>query len=410
MGGKGGASTTTQKADPWSGVQPFLLGSQTTRLKQGVQPIYKQEQTWNPNLNANVEGGGGGWETKSVINNPATDYETVGSPGIFPEAQRLYQGQGWSQGMQDLTNAQSRNVAGRADQVAQAYQVGNQALAGAFDPKTNPAKDVAAQMVDPKQAFSSMGEADPTRSIQQMLTGQANTATLDPVVQSAFRRMGEGFNEQIMPGIRSNAIAAGQYGSSRQGIAEGLASKGLLYSMGDTAANMYNDAYRNAQNLMGSTANNMAGLSLNNSQANANRDLTAQTTNVQTQLANNQQAMQLAQQQLATRAQGLNLLGTGNSLQDQTYQQQMGLLNAPNDYNWQNLNKYASIVQPGAGMGSSQSSSQSGGSNPLAGAVGGAMTGGALFGASGPLAGALGITGPWGAAIGAGLGLLGGLK
>lgn len=410
--GGGGSSTTVQKADPWSGVQPFLVGSQTTRLKQGVQPVYKQEQTWDPSA-----GDGGGWTTKNVISNPSSDYETVGSPGIFPEAQRLYQQQGWTQGMQDLTTQQGQNVANRAGQVDQAYGVGNAAINGQFDPNVSRVGNISgpnsinAQSVDPTQAFASMGAANPTGSIQQMLTGQVNTSSLNPVVQSALRRMGEGFNEQVLPNIRGNAVAAGQYGSSRQGIAEGLASKGLLYSMGDTANSMYNQAYQQAQQNMYGTANNMAGLGLNNSQSNANRDLSAQTSNASNQLAtqqfnanlglqNNQQAMQLAQQQLANRAQGLNILGTGNALQDQNYQQQLGLLDAPNQYNWNNLNRYASIVTPGAGIGGQSSSTAPNNTNPLAGALGGALAGAQLASMTGLLG-----TGA-GAGIGAGLALL----
>lgn len=416
---KGGGTTTVQKVDPWSGVQPFLLGSQTTRLKQGVQPAYTQQHVWNQNA-----GDGGAWEMQNVIANPSSDYETINSPGIYPEVQRLYQQQGWSQGMTDLTNAQSQHVAGRAGQVGQAYGVGNAALSGGFDPNVQRVANIAgadkinAMTVNPTQAFGSMGGANPTQSIQSMLTGQANTSTLDPVVNNAMTRLSQNFNEQVMPGIRGSAVAAGQYGSSRQGIAEGLAARGLSQSMGDMASSMYNNAYNTAQGLMGTTANNMAGLSLNNSQANANRDLSAQTSNASNQLTtqqfnanlglqNNQQAMQLAQQQIANRAQGLNLLGTGNALQDQNYAQQMGLLNAPNDYNWQNLNKYASIVSPGAGIGGTTTgSSDGGGSNPLASAVGGGLTGASLFGAGGALAGAMGLTGTTGGLLGAGLGLL----
>lgn len=408
----GGSSTTIQKADPWSGVQPFLVGSQTTRLKQGVQPIYRQEQTWDPSA-----GDGGGWVTKNVINNPPSDYETVSSPGIFPEAQRLYQQQGWSQEMQDLVNQQGQNVANRAGQVEQAYGVGNAALAGAFDPNVQRVGNISgpdsirAKSVDPTQAFASMGAANPIGAIQQMLTGQVNTSALDPVVQSAMRRLGEGFNEQVLPNIRGNAVAAGQYGGSRQGIAEGLASRGLLYSMGDVASGMYNNAFNTAQQNMYGTANNMAGLSLSNSQANADRDLSAQISNASNQLAtqqfnanlgiqNNQQAMQLALQQLANRAQGLNTLGTGNALQDQNYQQRLSLLDAPNQYNWNNLNRYASIVTPGAGIGGQSSSTVPNTTNPLVGALGGALAGAQL-------ASMTGLLGPGaGAGIGAALALL----
>jgi hypothetical protein len=415
-----GASTTTatQKSEPWEGVQPYLLGSQTTRLKQGVTPIYKTEQVGNPT------GGGGPWwanvgspgtgETKSVLSNPESDYETVGSPGIFAEAQRLYQSGGWTPEMQAVVDEQSKNLAGRADQANRAYGVGNAAINGKFDPRINRVGNIAgadkivAQTVDPTKAFASLGEANPTGAIQQMLTGRADTSTIDPVVQSAFRRLGEGFNEQVLPGIRGNAIASGQYGGSRQGIAEGLASRGLLYSMGDVANNMYNQAYQQAQQNMYGTANNMAGLGINNSQSNANRDLSAQTSNASNQLAaqtfnatlglqNNQQAMQLAQQQLANRTAGLNVLGMGNALQDQNYQQRLGLLNAADQYNWNNLNNYSSIVQNGARLGGTATASQPYFTNPLGNAIGLGLGGLGLYNGLGK-AGLLGGAGAAGAA------------
>jgi hypothetical protein len=365
---KGGSpTTTTQKSEPWSGVQPYLLGSN-------------------------------------------------GSPGIFSEAQRLYQIGGWRPEQQDLVDEQNKNLAGRADQAGSAYGVGNAAINGQFDPRITRVGDVpeadkvVAQMVDPTKAFASLGAANPTGAIQQMLTGRADTSTLNPVVQSAFRRLGEGFNEQVLPGIRGNAIASGQYGGSRQGIAEGLASRGLLYSMGDVANNMYNQAYQQAQQNMYGTANNMAGLGINNAQSNANRDLSAQTSNASNQLAartfnatlglqNNQQAMQLAQQQLASRTAGLNALGIGNALQDQNYQQRLGLLDAQDQHNWNNLNNYSSIVQNGAKLGGTASMSQPNYRNPMSGALGGALAGAQIAN----------MTGFMGAGAGAGIGALLGL-
>jgi hypothetical protein len=413
-------TTTTQKSEPWSGVQPYLLGSQTTRLKQGVTPIYKTEQVGNPSAGVGTFWDSGAIpsavETKNVLSNPVSDYETIGSPGIFAEAQRLYQSGGWRPEQQALVDEQNKNLGSRVNQAGSAYGVGNAAINGQFDPRISSvgniqgADKIVAQMVDPTKAFASLGAANPTGAIQQMLTGRADTSTLDPVVQSAFRRLGEGFNEQVLPGIRGNAIASGQYGGSRQGIAEGLASRGLLYSMGDVANNMYNQAYQQAQQNMYGTANNMAGLGINNSQSNASRDLSAQTSNASNQLAaqtfnatlalqKNQQAMQLAQQQLANRTAGLNAFGVGNALQDQNYQQRLGLLDAQDQHNWNNLNNYSSIVQNGARLGGTATMSQPNYTNPISGAFGGALAGAQLAN----------MTGLMGSSTGAGLGALLGL-
>ena len=234
--GGGGGTTTVQKSDPWIGVQPYLVGSQARQLKPGVQPIYAQGGL------GGLGGFGGGWGTGNTLANPESDYITVNSPGIYPEAQNLYQANGWSPQMQTNADDYADTLQQRMGQENIPYGFATNAMSGRYDPSITAGGNVDPQMVDPTLAFGSMGMANPTNSISQMLSGQANTDTLDPVVAAALRRMGESYGEQVMPSIRSGAIAAGQYGGSRQGVAEGLASKGLAYSMGDTAANMYNNA------------------------------------------------------------------------------------------------------------------------------------------------------------------------
>lgn len=313
--------------------------------------------------------------------------------------------------MQSLTDSQSSLLAGRSGQINALRDFAGSVGRGEFDPNYQRVVSIAgapylsaqqiagadrinSQSVDPMTAFRSMGGANPTGSISQMLSGQVNTSALDPVVDNAMRRMGENFNELVMPGIGQAASAAGQYGGSRQGIAEGLAQKGLAYSMGDTAANMYNNAFNTAQSNMYGTTNNMAGLGLSNAQGNANRDMAAQNTNAANQLASQQFNANMAQQadmfnannafdsqkfnanlglsnnaqdaanmaqRLSNRNNAINMNLLGKSLQDQNYQQQMGLLDAPNQYDWSNLSNYANLVNSAAGQGgvTSANSSQS---------------------------------------------------
>lgn len=76
-------------------------------------------------------------------------------------------------------------------------------------------------------------------------------ATLDPnsnmalqaATQAAIRPFIENFQTNVMPGIASEAVSAGGFGGTRQGIAEGLASRALLQQTGDITANMANSAY-----------------------------------------------------------------------------------------------------------------------------------------------------------------------
>lgn len=322
-GSKTTETTTTANRDPWSGAQAYMTGN--------------------------------------------------GAPGTLPEAALNYLNSGWTNGMQNLATQQGQTVANRtAGQVDQANKVGNGLLSGQYDANVQRVGNIAgasninAQQVDPTAAFSSMGAANPTSSIQQMLTGQVNTSTLDPVINNASRRLSENFNQSVLPNIRSGATAAGQYGSSRQGIAEGLASQSLGNSMSDLYSNMYNSAYNTAQSNMYGTANNMAGLGLSNAQSNANRDLATQIANASNQLntqqfnanlglQNNSQALSQSQQQTNNRLNGLNALQAGNTINDQAYQQQLAALQAGNAYNWSNLANYANIVNGAAGQGGSSS-------------------------------------------------------
>jgi len=71
----------------------------------------------------------------------------------------------------------------------------------------------------------------------------ANNQYFQGAVQAAIRPITEQFTEQVLPSIRSGAIGAGQMGSSRQGVAEGIASRGYMDTVGDITAQMGNQAY-----------------------------------------------------------------------------------------------------------------------------------------------------------------------
>ena len=71
------------------------------------------------------------------------------------------------------------------------------------------------------------------QGLQSLLPGseQFNAslqATLNPFIRN--------FQQTILPAIRSQAVGVGQVGSSRQGIAEGLATQGLLNTLGEQSA------------------------------------------------------------------------------------------------------------------------------------------------------------------------------
>lgn len=59
-------------------------------------------------------------------------------------------------------------------------------------------------------------------------------------------RLYQDFNEQTVPALRSNFGKSGQIGSSRQGIAEGLAAQGVARASADSNAQILGTAYNNA--------------------------------------------------------------------------------------------------------------------------------------------------------------------
>ena len=338
------AKPTTSTSEPWKQAQPYLLG-------------------------------------------------TGDKTGVFPEAQNMYQQGGMNPNMQNAVDMYSQGVMDRAtdptlsrynDISAEMLNAANTLGAGSMDTNYGPVANI-----NMNAARASQGVLDPTNAMQSLLSGKVNNPYLDQQSEAMIGSLTRNMNENVMPGLRSEALASGQYGGSRQGIAEGLATSRLNQDLAPALTNLYGTANENAQNRMMGTASRLNDQAYNTAFGNANLGL-----------QNNAQQMQQNTQNLQNRLQGvnlanssLNMLGGLNSMQDQNFAQYMGAQQQPQNINWQNLNNYAGVVQPGAGMGST--SSQTNYKNPAMGALGGAATGAAF--------------GPWGAAIGGGLGLLGGL-
>ena len=177
--------------------------------------------------------------------------------------------------------------------------------------------------------------------------------------------MTRAFNEDVLPQVRSGAVAAGQGGSTRQGIAEGIATDRFQQNLGGALSSLYNSAY--GQGL----------------------DALLRGTALAPQTLQAQQAVPAA----------LSAVGA----EQQAYQQ--AILNEYiNRYNynqtapWDELAQYSQLVTGGFG-GTSTTKQPTAESNPLLGAAGGALSGAAL-------AQMLKMSTPWGAGIGALIGLL----
>jgi len=99
-----------------------------------------------------------------------------------------------------------------------------------------------------------------------------NNPLLEQQIQASTRDIGRNLWEQQMPGIASQSVATGNVGSTRRGVAEGIAQRGAADREADVAAQMRGQAYGQA-------------LGIGAQQAGANQ---------QAQLASNQLNQQLA--------------------------------------------------------------------------------------------------------------------
>lgn len=338
FGGGESSQTSTATSAPWGPLQPYLLGDKSKKIA-----------------------------------------------GLYPEAETAYDKM-MKTGYIGLNPTQNRAISSAtgllsSSPVSSMYERGlssaNKALTGGFDPNLGQVRDVEAMQNNPWLEQQFQGVINKSNQLFGDATSDANRAWTD----------------QIAPGIRTGAQSAGQYGSSRQGIAEGVAqsrldeglnryARDLSTAAMDAGANLYGNAY--AQDM--------------------NRALEASKANSTLDLSRNQLEMQRANQALQNRLTGLGIGGGVSDLLGGNTQNILGLqgllqsdLEGKRDYPYEALSKYASIINPSLGAGGQTTSSTPMYENKSAGLLGGALGGAQLAGLLG--AGSAGTAG--GAALGA---------
>lgn len=348
-GGGGGSGKQTTTTEPWKGAIPYLTGTDST-------------------------------------------------PGMLPEAARLYQANAFTPEMAQAADYYKSLFPGRVEGSRIMTGIANDIGRGGFDAIMNQAAPVYAQDVNMQRARAAQGSVDPTEALQMALSGKVNTQYLDPLANTITTNITRNTRENVLPSVRSEFLGAGQYGGSRQGVAEGLAISRLQQDLATGIAPMYAGAFENAQNRSASTATELNRQAAEIAIANANRELAAGQFNSNLTLQGNQQNLAAQQANVNNRLRASDLYGQALNFQDLGFSQYQDVLGLPNAYNQQSLANYASIIQPGAGLGGTTTQRANQGRNPIASAAGGAM-----LGASIPGAGAVG------AGIGGILGLLTGL-
>jgi hypothetical protein len=247
--------------------------------------------------------------------------------------------------------------------------------------------------MDPTNAMANVLKGDPTNNPYLAKMNQANVNTAMRGYNDAIQNV----NQQVMPGINNDAFAAGQYGGSRQGIAQGLALQGMDRSARDlgiaamdSGNQLYGSAFQNAQNNQAQAANQMTGYGLQNGQFNASEandiskfnagqanDISkfnagnandVSKFNAGNAIQNNQfnanLGLQNNTQQMLQQAQNMGNATTGNELnntaatrlfagQDQTYASKMNSANLAQQQQQDMLNMLLGAYSPGANLGGS---------------------------------------------------------
>ena len=196
--------------------------------------------------------------------------------------------------------------------------------------------------------------------------------------------MTRNFNTNVMPSINQGAMAAGGFGGSRQGIAQGLGMRGLNDSIGQAQTNLYSNAYNTDQQIQSAQSMQAASLAaqqrmaemqdatnrlgLNNSLNLGMGGLGLNAMTANQNFYNTQRGLDISQMGLGrdlTNTANTGLTNQGSQLTQLGQTQQ----NAP----WQALGNYANTLSPFSGLGQSSSVSTPGAST-VGSAMGGALT------------------------------------
>lgn len=142
-----------------------------------------------------------------------------------------------------------------------------QVIGGALDPTLLGQSALIGQGL--QNAFGAQGQIlspeniAATQNAQNFLLGPALFTESNPALQgainAAIRPVTQQFGETVLPGIRDEFVSAGGLGGSRQGIAEGIASRALLDQIGSISSDLANQNYLAGLNaLAGATASGQA--------------------------------------------------------------------------------------------------------------------------------------------------------
>lgn len=247
------------------------------------------------------------------------------------------------------------------------------------------ANQIGATQQAGRDAASAIGQNTGLSNYQNQMMGQGvqygltgamdvrNNPYLQQAMQAAIRPIQEQWQGAggTLAQQRAAAQNAGQVGSSRQGIAEGITNRAALQKMGDITSQMGAAAYDKGQDTYAKT---LAQIPLWQKSG-------AENASLYNELLKNQAA---ATNQITNAAQAPGAMYSAIGAQNENLQrewsdyaanQRMWGLNAP----WIPLQNYASIVYGGSAPSTSTASSQTAPRNALGQVVGAGLTGASLY-------------------------------
>ena len=336
--GKGESSTpattqTVQKSDPWSGIQPYLLGTGGTAARPA------------------------GWVTQPGVATSGR-YEDVGDsgsryiPGTSSEGTKVWDpGDPGTPATGGLYPSAAKWFASSTPE----YYQGN--TVAQFTPD-----QIAAMDKIRTRANSGLGTMDNTlEMLQKTSKGDFLNANpyLDAMFDNASRGVTKQFKENVMPGIASMYSEAGRYGSGAMTTATGAAGGALGDSLAGMSAEIYGGNYQQERNRQMQAAGLMPVVSA-------------------AQFDNDNALFGLGQTQ-----QGMDQANIDADRNKWDFNQNKELMK---------LQQYAQLLSGGLGAGGTTTTNGTATSeqqpkNKMAGAIGGAATGMSVAGPWGALAG-----------------------
>lgn len=363
LGGKGGSqqsgtTTTTQKAELDPRMQSLLYGDGTDGnkgLTSQIAGLANQQQGWGQNqFGQGMNSYMGSWGTDNFTRSQQAAQQLqeskLGAPSM------------WAANAMNSAHTDAAQVA--------APSQNNMNLSGAYDRMIN-------------------GDAGANPYLTKGL--QAGVDQTNASFAKNQQDMTNNLQRNVLSGIRGNSILAGQYGGSRQGIAEGnaisdytnqLNSSNTQLGLANSAntigaqAQAYNQGQdRSLSALTGLSAQQYATAGQNAQlQQSANSQNSAQAQQAQVQNSNMQQGANQAnlQAQLSTNQLNSANQATGTGLSSGLLGQAYNYSTANDAYAGNKIGQAAGLLAPFTGLGGSSTSSQPYYTNQAGNALGGA--------------------------------------